>query len=561
MRSLTAIALVFALGGMGFAQTLLYGPSSSRAFQSPYAGPQTLVRNSAGNLYIIYRYQVGTQWDLAIAQSVDNGANWNMTWQTGFASLGTDFGSYSPCMAIDSQDNLHCAWSHRVAFTGSRIPQTMRYNRYEAATKSWGTEWIVTPTAKYELNNCCLAVDQNDYVWLSHGANSYSWHSYLERSDKPFASDGKFTRYSPYYQSSGYSQHNCLCVDALGRLHFTYYGLYSSNYGIFHQWIDPGASSPTWSAQTNLSYPPGHNLRADYSSKMAADLAGNVYVIFPVDSQYPTSYNTRDTDFWVNKWDGATQTWGTPVLVHRVPYAVWGANKGASSYANDRIISCACDEGTGELYFVYRDFSTGDFVVGRWRGIATEGPTVFARLMNATPPGPPDYFLYPHMRGSLWPRTNRTAWGLDLTYSVGDKSAPTPSYTEYFEHFAVGSMASTGLPKIGTTYPMGLSAVTDGGKAYMAAVTVSGVAPFIGIGRRYVPLTPDSLFFVSVANVLPTVFVNFQGLMSASGTGQARLTIPNLAPLVGTQVDACFVTFDASGVSAISNPWGFRITN
>ena len=564
MRLLCVLCLFLVLGGAVSAQTVINGPGTTRAFQSPYAGPQTIVRDSKANLYVIYRYQVSSvQWDIAIAQSTNGGKSWDLNWQKGFADLGsppTDFGNYSPCIAIDSQDNLHCAWSHRVAVTGSRIPQTMRYNRYEAATKTWGTEWIVTPTAKYELNNCCLAVDQNDYVWFAHGSNSYSWHSYIERSDKPLASDGKFTRYSPYYISSGYSQHNCLCVDALGRIHFTYYGL-SGSYGIWHQWVDPGATTPVWSTRINLSYPPGHGSRADYSSKMAADNAGNVYVIFPVDSQYPTSHNSRDTDFWISKWDGSTQAWGTPVLIHVVPYAVWGANRGTSSYANDRIISCACDETTGEVYFTYRDFNTGDFVLGRWRGDDTEAPTVYARLMNVSPPGPPNYYMYPHMRGSLWPRTNRASWGLDLTYVVGDQSAPTPTYTDYFEHIPVASMNSVSLPKIGTTYPLDLSGVAEGGKTYVAALSMSGLMSMIQVGRRYIPLVADSLFFTTVLNKIPPVFQNFQGVLNASGAGQAKIAIPNLAPLVGIKMDGCFVTFDVSGLHAISNPWGFTITN
>ncbi len=551
---LIVAGLLTVLAGIAHGQTILDGPSPNRAFQTPYTGADTIVQDSRGTLFVIYRYQLGTQWDVAIARSADGGANWNKTWQTGFATLGTDFGNYSPCIAIDSQDNLHCAWSHRVAFSGSRIPQTMRYNRYEAATNSWGTEWLVTPTPKFELNNCVLVVDQNDHVWFAHGDNSFSWHSYLLRSDKPFASDGKFTRYTPLYQSSGYSQHNCLCVDSMGRIHFTYYS--SGPYGVHHQWVDPAAATPTWSPKTALSQHSGHTNRAEYSTKMAADAYGNVYLIYPVDSQYPTNNGSFDTEFYLRKWDGSTQTWSSPELIHNVPMSVWGA----SGY-NDRIISCACDEVSSDLYFTYRDFNTGEFVIGRWRGIVGEAPTTYARLQQVTPPGPPNYFLYPHFRGSLWPVTNRTSLGLDLTYVVGDSTATNPTYTTYFERFPVASMTSPGTPKIGTTYPLVLSSPTEGGAPYVAAACVSGVTPLIQVGRRFIPLSPDSILFASATNVLPTVFVNFQAVLNAAGTGQAGFAIPNLAALVGVPVDTCFITYDASGVTAISNPWGFKITS
>ena len=296
---------------------------------------------------------------------------------------------------------------------------------------------------------------------------------------------------------------------------------------------------------------------------MSADNAGNMYMFYTVDSQAGNSSRTKDTEFYVRKWDGATQVWGNPVLVHSVPITVWhpGYLTGAKDYNSGLLISSACDETTGEFYFVYRDFTTGDYVVGRWRGIDTEAPTIYAKLMN-TSPAPVtmrNYFLYPHFRGSLWPTTNRTSLGLDLVYQTGD-TTPTPAvYTEYFEHFPVASMASVGTPKINTTYPLDMSAVTEGGQAYAAALSVSGLMPLLQFDRRFVPIAADSIFYLTVLNVLPTVFVNFQGVLNASGTVQAGVAIPNAAALVGLQVDGCFVTYDGTGARAISNPWGFQV--
>ena len=121
-------------------------------------------------------------------------------------------------------------------------------------------------------------------------------------------------------------------------------------------------------------------------------------------------------------------------------------------------------------------------------------------------------------------------------------------------------MASVGAPKINTTYPLDLSAVTEGGQAYATALTVSGLMPALQFNRRFVPIAADSIFYLTVLNVLPTVFVNFQGVLNASGTVQAGVAIPNAAALVGLQVDGCFVTYDGSGARALSNPWGFQIT-
>ena len=89
MRTLCVFCLFLILAGAVSAQTVLWGPGSSRGFQSAKAGPQTLVRDSGGNLYVIYRYQmstINTEWRLAIGRSSDQGQTWNMKWQTGFES-------------------------------------------------------------------------------------------------------------------------------------------------------------------------------------------------------------------------------------------------------------------------------------------------------------------------------------------------------------------------------------------------------------------------------------------------------------------------------------------
>ncbi|MBN2490676.1 MAG: hypothetical protein JXQ29_07495 [Planctomycetes bacterium] len=560
MRIACCLGLMLVLGGAISAQTVIYGPSTGRGFATGYMGAHTIVRDSQSNLYVIYRYQVGTQWDLAIARSANTGASWSMTWQTGFATpLGTDFGNYHPCIAIDSQDNLHCAWFHRVAFTGSRLPATIHYNRYEAATAKWGTEWVVTPSAVFERPNPVLAVDSKDYVWFSHG--NTGWGSVLQRSNQPYAAGGGFTVYSP---SPAAQQHCSLVVDKNDYIHITWYE-YVGYAGVKHKWIDPAASSPAWTVFSLSNHGATNQTdRAEYYSSLSADFWGNVYAIYTVDDQAGTSARTGPTEFYVRKWDGGAQTWGTPELVHSVPITVWHPSYASSGtdYNSGAVISGACDEGTGEFYFAYRDFATGDFTLGRWRGVDLEPATIYARLMNTSPfpVTTQNYFLYPHLRGTLWPTANRTAWGLDLTYVAGDQTATSPIYTDYFEHFPLASLASTATPRIGTTYPLDLSAVTEGGKIYGTALTASGLMPVFKIGRRYIPLTPDHVFVATVTNQLPGIFVGFQGVLSASGAGQAKIALPAIPGLVGVKIDACFVTYDAAGVRTISNPWGFTIT-
>jgi len=82
----------------------------------------------------------------------------------------------------------------------------------------------------------------------------------------------------------------------------------------------------------------------------------------------------------------------------------------------------------------------------------------------------------------------------------------------------------------------------------------------VPVDRRFIPLTVDNLFIVSVANLLPGTLINFQGVLNANGIGQAKVAIPNVAGLAGVKIDACFATYDSGGVRPVSNPWGFSIT-
>ena len=60
MRFLACISLLLILGGMASAQTMLPAPGAGRMICCPRVGPQTMVRDSGGNLYVIYRYQLST---------------------------------------------------------------------------------------------------------------------------------------------------------------------------------------------------------------------------------------------------------------------------------------------------------------------------------------------------------------------------------------------------------------------------------------------------------------------------------------------------------------------
>jgi hypothetical protein len=521
-----------------------------RAFHAG-VGPRLIVRDRAGTLYTLYRDRLnppGTEWLLGIARSTDGGNTWNLKWQTGFDSNPTgDYGNVPCSLAIDSQENLHVAWSHQVTgYQNCRIS----YNRWDRATGTWGTEVQMVPDG-YGRSTAALAVDSQDHVWMLHSTTS-SWRCIMSRSDKPFASDMKFTPTTPSFLLTTYCQHPSLVVDALDRVHASFYTRGNGD-TVHHQWIDPNAASPTWTVT-----PLGNvNLSDDEFSSMAADLQGNVYIVYGNDTQRGT---TADPNWELRKWNGATRTWSSPVPFYKTTNAQFRP-VGGDSYGY--VICMACDEASGELYFTYRNFESGQFLLARWRD-GDPAPTTYARLTTtgSLPANALNYMWVPNLRGALFPPFNRTAYGLDLFYCTGDQTAASPSYTFWYDPFPLAALGSNASPQIGTAFPLDLAASpTEAGKVYVLALSVSGIQPGLPIDRRTIPLVPDSLFAVTVTHVLPTVFQDFTGVLSASSTGRATVNIPNQPALVNLPLIAAYVTTPGgpAGVAAISNPYRFTL--
>lgn len=547
VRSLATFTFIALLVGTIAAQTSMNTTAGYRHFDG-HSWLMSKVRDKAGNLYLCYNDQLKPpQRDIAIARSTDGGKTWNMKWQTGFAALtSTAFGNLAPVMAIDDQENLHLAWCHVSSSNDSSW--TTSYCRWNATSKSWSKEvTLSTPNKRQRFN--CIAIDSKNTVWILRAQGT--WESVLMRSNKPYASDDTFVNSTPL-PTSEKIQHQHMVLDSLDRIHISYYS-YTKRNSTYHLWIDPNATSPSWSSAFCFGTANGIG---ELISSMAADLAGNVYSVYGV--EVPGTTTGPDPYLALRKWDGSTQKWTNELKFYTTKRSQ--LSEGGKVNSGD-FIAGACDETTGEFYFVYRNFDSGEFLLARWHD-GDPAPTTYAKLMTtgSLPPNALNYFAYPQIRGTVFPYFNRTSVGLDLTYTVGHEAATTPKYTLYYDAFPVGSLGSTGQPKIGSTYQLDLSAVMDPGMAYATAISLTGLTPGIPIGRRIIPLTPDLWFYITVGNTIPALFQNFHGTLNTSGIGQAKFNIPNVPALAGIKVYSAFITYPgATGLKTLSNPFTFTI--
>jgi hypothetical protein len=114
-----------------------------------------------------------------------------------------------------------------------------------------------------------------------------------------------------------------------------------------------------------------------------------------------------------------------------------------------------------------------------------------------------------------------------------------------------------GLPTPGGTVNLLFDASSDPGLAYFGASSL-GIGP-TPTGCWNLPLTIDTLFLLSSSGSLPTIFVNFQGALSAAGQANPSINLPPIPELRGLVVVTAFVTVDGIGLKTVSAPLRFVI--
>jgi len=116
---------------------------------------------------------------------------------------------------------------------------------------------------------------------------------------------------------------------------------------------------------------------------------------------------------------------------------------------------------------------------------------------------------------------------------------------------------STATPKIGTSVALYLDDSADPGKFYFCASSL-GVGR-IPLGCWTVNLALDPLFFISLQNLAPTVFNNYQGILDSAGLAKAVVNVPNMPALVGVKVASAYVVLGTTFVDAVSPTVLFQI--
>ncbi|MBN2491061.1 MAG: hypothetical protein JXQ29_09445 [Planctomycetes bacterium] len=145
---------------------------------------------------------------------------------------------------------------------------------------------------------------------------------------------------------------------------------------------------------------------------------------------------------------------------------------------------------------------------------------------------------------------------IERAYKTGAGSFNIPTATTSMSalkmqfRFPDISLTITGSPRPGGKLTLDLLSGGDAGLPYQLGSSF-GLGPIV-LGPRQIDLSPDVLLALSVGNSLPSVFVNYSGVLDTSGTAKAGISLPAVPALVGISIYTAFVTLDPA------SPFGIR---
>lgn len=496
-----------------------------------------VVRDNSGGLWSLFIYDDGASTpgnrSLMLMHSADGG----QTWSADPFMFNDAASGYTPpnpvngcTLAIDSTGTLHAIWVRYYYPTFYR----QYYRNYNPATAMAsavldmsGALSVSTTVASAEA---AIAVDATDTVWVAAQGTS-SWTSRLLRSNLPGASDLNFTSVGSISPSAS-AQSTELAVDAMGRIHCSYYrNVAPGNYE--HRYFDPATS--TWGASTTLGNTTAPN---DYWGKLAADALGNVHALYVMDC---ASGATNVWKFRYKRWD-VTSGWGPEVVLCDAIYSQYNL------IANYQICSLACDEASGKVAVFYRDLAAGGALRLAEKGLADPA---FTNRPDIMPASSVNYGYHaPSIRGSLFPASNNTGTNLDLTWHF--RLTSTPPYSWMFQrvNVASASLNLSATPTIGTTVSIDLVSATDPNANFICVLALGSLPGTVLPDLRVIPLNYDALLQFTLTPGNGVLYNNIANL-SPGGLASVPFVIPNFLPLIGLTIQSGFVVGDPSNSTGI----------
>ncbi|MCD6595924.1 hypothetical protein J7L68_09675 [bacterium] len=333
---------------------------------------RTIVRDSAGNLYIAYSGYDGANYQIYIAFSSDDGATWNPTWATITSNTYDDI---QPTLAIDSNDTLHIVWMGNMTSAGGNDADLM-YRKYPG-----GTNTAICTYSSYPGAHCpSMAVGPDDDVYVAYTGCPSSWevrYLHYDRTTDTWDAPENIGVMTP-------SRFPSIEVDSLNQPHILYRNTFGSNYRLAHRmkiggvWHGfNGANRDTVDIFTTASSKTEH-------TSLYIDTRNNVHCVWDWNENFGANPDTVR----YRKYDTGTSSWGAEMWL-------WGNGIADAhiTYSGDVVV----DE-TGNVYVFYHDNDSVFVAISHDNGLTFPIDSVLTHISRCR---------YPNARGSKYPLFNR----------------------------------------------------------------------------------------------------------------------------------------------------------
>ena len=223
------------------------------ALSTAYSSQRKIVRDSKGDLFVIYLRPDGNLSQVYMSESMDDGATWE---EIGRVSEG-EFNSVRLSLAIDAADRVHVFWTKFIEEYGQIFQRI-----YDRGT--WSAEQQITSAEGYS-GFPSVAVDSKGVLHLVwYGFDGSTYQVYYSRSE-----GGNWSK--PVKLSQGFpdSVNPTIAVDSKDNLHVAWYKSTGRQYQIYYvRWAG------SWSDQVSLSL----GTTDSFNPSLAVDPKDNIYV-------------------------------------------------------------------------------------------------------------------------------------------------------------------------------------------------------------------------------------------------------------------------------------------
>lgn len=417
---------------------------------------------------------------------------WNWTSTEVISNDNTDF-SYVPSLAVDSANNVHIAWES-VDIGGTLADHKISYKRWDALARTWTTTETICTESTYGSFNPKIATDSENNLHVVWGDESNYDSSGDDRDifyKKWNASTSAWsTTYVVSIGSSVYSHHPDLTIDSSGKPHVVWAGDLEIYYS---HWND---TSSSWTSAKHISTT-GIWGGANYPT-IEVDIFGNIHIVYE-------QAGPVDTDLHYTKWNATTSLWSSSVDIS-IGIGLNSLNPSIDSDSKGNVhVTWAGNINGVEYNIFYRKWDAG---LGDWfafEEISTEtteylkNPSMFVDIFDNIHVSWEDLMNY-DLSGTDW----------DILYKYWDSSNSSWTITEVISTESTGDSVSSslGVSKGGVVH-ISWQDVTD----YLSAAADEDIFYKTQISS---PTTPELAFIVPNPTELPSVFLDWNDVISAS---------------------------------------------